>query len=90
VRRLDSSEPVFDCTGPGVTLPLALRQAAGTPTTAGPQETGYVTCGECGVRYAARPAGSFLPEDGRCRACATRQKPKADVLPLRRGRRSAA
>ena len=49
-------------------LPLYLRHSAGLPP---PEPPRVVACSACGVRYFERPAGSHLPEDGRCRACVT-------------------
>ena len=60
-------------------LPLYLRRSAGL----GPPEPQRVaTCSACGVRYFERAPGSHLPEDGRCRACATGRRPAARVEPL--------
>lgn len=80
--------PAYDCSGPGLALPLALRRAAGAPELAGTPEV--ASCESCGVRYFTRPAGSPLAENGHCRACAVGTKPAA-VLPMRpRRRRSVA
>lgn len=81
-------DEVFDCSGSGVELPLALRKAAGIVTRRDPQETGATTCAFCGVRYFLRPEGSPLAENGRCRNCATKRE-EAAVVPIRRRRASA-
>lgn len=76
---------VYDASGPGVALPLALRRASG----AGAPEPSLeiATCQTCGVRYFARPQGSPLAEDGHCRTCAQQAAAPSVVVELRRRRR---
>lgn len=50
-------------------VPLYLRRSAGLGPPAPPR---VVKCSGCGVRYFERAAGAFLPEDGRCRGCASK------------------
>lgn len=62
-------------------LPLYLRHSAGLPP---PKPPRVVKCG-CGVRYFERTAGSFLPENGKCRSCSTAPAVTAPaVAPFRR------
>lgn len=75
---------VYDCSGAGVALPLAIRRAAGKEA-GDTLASDVVRCSTCGVRYFARPTGSHLPEDGRCRSCASgKTAATAPVVPLRR------
>ena len=68
-------------------LPLYLRRSAGLGP---PEPPRVVACSGCGVRYFARVLGSHVPEDGRCRACATGRRPAAKVEPLVRPQRRPA
>lgn len=68
-------------------LPLYLRRSAGLGP---PEPPRVVACSGCGVRYFARVPGSHVPEDGRCRACATGRRPAARVEPLVRPQRRPA
>lgn len=59
---------VYDLTGLGCSLPLALSRKEEKREDPQPAVT---SCSECGVRYFARPKGSPLAENGMCRACCT-------------------
>lgn len=74
---------VYDLTGLGRPLPLALARKAENRSPAAPPVT---TCSKCGVRYFTRPVGSQLAEDGLCRECSEGREP----LPLRSGRNNVA
>jgi len=76
---------VYDASGQGVALPLALRRAAGA--SAPEPSLAIVSCQTCGIRYFARPQGSPLAENGHCRACATKAAASTVVVDLRRRRR---
>lgn len=73
---------LFDLTGLGCPLPLALaRKAARPPEDPAIEPPSPVTsCADCGVRYLPRPTGSALPENGRCRACAGGAGPEVSTL----------
>lgn len=60
---------VYDLTGLGRPLPLALARKA-APSD-GPPVPSVLSCARCGIRYFTRPPGSALAEDGHCRECAT-------------------
>lgn len=63
-------------------LPLYMRQSAGLPP---PEPPKVVACSDCGGRYFERTTGSFIKENGKCRACATTPA-AATVSPFRRAK----
>lgn len=75
---------LFDLSGPGFAIPLQLARAAGREPDRDHPVGQVVSCSVCGVRYAARPKGSYVPEDGRCREHAQEATtPKGEAaLPL--------
>lgn len=84
---LNKSDRVYDLSGEGVSLPLALRQAADIQIAANV----IAICSKCSIKYFVRPTQSAVPENGECYRCATgaepyiveRDKP-AKVMPMRR------
>lgn len=79
VRHLFSAgDTVYDLSGTGISLPLALREATGIQVLAN-----QVAKCKCGVNYFIRPTGSEVPENGECRQCAQGVAPVQASAPAR-------